>query len=308
MKQFALIPALVVLLFAGVASAQTYYYPNDQYSYGYGNNTYSYPYSNSTYSSYYPYNYDYNYNSYSSNYSYPYSYPQYSNSTYPSNNYYNPYQYYGYSDPKIEDVDGPRTLDEGELGRWEVEIDAPRGSYVTISVDWDDDDRYNYGSYYGYGYGSNVQQTIQVPASQIVSFTHAYRKEGRYDVEFRVRGSDKTDREEITVRVEEQERLEIDSLNPDDGEPGKTITIRGSGFTDYNNTVHFGFGGEGGIRSRNNGEEIRFEIPEWISQCDLQGYGHYCGTSVQPVFPGVYPVSVSNANGVSNTLYFEVED
>lgn len=255
-------------------------------SYG---NTYSYDYG--SYNNY-PYLYTPTYPTYQN---YPYSYPS----------------YYAYPDPEIEDVDGPSSLDENELGVWKVEIDAPVGSSVTISVDWDDDDRYNYNYNYGYGgipgYGSNVEQSVQVPASKVVTFSHAYRKEGRYEVRFRVRGSRKSDTETVSVRVQEVERLELDSLRPDEGEVGDTITIKGSGFTN-SNTVHFGVGGESDVSSRNDGSEIRFEIPKWISQCDLLQYGYYCGSQVQPVFPGVYPIYVSNSKGTSNILYFKVED
>jgi len=250
------------------------------YSYGYG----SY--------NYYPYSYtpSYSYPSYSTYQNYPYAYPS----------------YYAYPDPEIEDVDGPSSLDENELGVWKVEIDAPVGSSVAISVDWDDDGYYYpYGG--AYGYGSNVEQSVQVPASKVVTFSHAYRKEGRYEIRFRVRGSRKSDTETVDVRVKEVEKLKLDSLSPDEGEVGDMITIKGSGFTN-SNTVHFGFGGESGLRSRNDGTEIRFEIPEWISQCDLLQYGYYCGSPVQPVYPGVYPIYVSSENGTSNTLYFEVED
>lgn len=184
MKTIVAIPALVVLLFAGVVSAQSYYYPYQSYSYSYGTPSY-YNYNSSYYgnSSYYPY--------YGSSY-YNYSYPSYSNYG------------YNYDEPEIEEVDGPGDLEEGERGVWRVEIDAAYGSYVTVSVDWDDDNCYNtynpynyYNNYsygynynYGYNYGcdGHTTQSFYVTGNRTLTFAHTYFDEDTYDVRFTVRG------------------------------------------------------------------------------------------------------------------------
>ncbi len=220
MKKLAAVPALLALLFAGVASAQSYYYPSQNYSYQ--NYSYTYPYSNTYYgSSYYP----------------GYSYPNYNYGYYP--------YYQNYDPPTIDEVDGPTSLDEGERGIWRLDLDAAYGSYVTVSIDWDDDrcnnyyypynynynypyNYYNYGSGYNYGYNynygnnygceGNTTQSYYIYGTKSLTFAHTYFDEGTYDVRFTVRGM-------YGNADTETDRVRVDNDNNDDDDDDLSIEV-----------------------------------------------------------------------------------
>ena len=88
----------------------------------------------------------------------------------------------------------------------------------------------------------------------------------------------------------------ISSLSPTSGMNGTQVTIYGSGFTSTGNKVNFGQSGnvnDVGYNST-NGNTVVFQVPS---------YSGYTGQAIQP---GVYAVSVINANGTSNNLNFTV--
>ena len=78
----------------------------------------------------------------------------------------------------------------------------------------------------------------------------------------------------------------IDSLNPSSGSVGSTVIINGSGFTATGNNIKSGNTVIGLNVSSTDGKTLIFTVPD--------------------VSPGVYPISVSNANGNSNEISFTV--
>jgi hypothetical protein len=103
-----------------------------------------------------------------------------------------------------------------------------------------------------------------------------------------------------------QGQLYLSSISPSSGRVGTQVTLYGSGFTSFGNTVHFGNGGMANLSST-NGTMLFFNIPFTISGCDLNaGYGMVCPQFLQQVTPGTYPIYVSNVNGQTGTMYFTV--
>lgn len=124
------------------------------------------------------------------------------------------------------------------------------------------------------------------------------------------------------------EDLEIDRLRPTSGEVGDTVRIEGSGFSPYGNVVYFDNYPIATVSSYDDGEEIRFEIPRYLSYGNQYGYGGQYGYGTQynygyqnygypynygygteRVEEGRYDVTVRNAFGqVSNSRTFRVTD
>lgn len=97
-------------------------------------------------------------------------------------------------------------------------------------------------------------------------------------------------------------------LSPTSGVTGTQVTLYGSGFTATGNKIKFGNSNSESNPNYNvssNGTSITFTVPST--------YYFACWDSVpackivaQMLAPGVYPVSVTNANGTSNTVNFTV--
>jgi peptidoglycan hydrolase-like protein with peptidoglycan-binding domain len=98
----------------------------------------------------------------------------------------------------------------------------------------------------------------------------------------------------------------INYLTPTIGHVGTQITISGTGFSAYDNTVHFGVGGLMHVPSY-NGTTLYFTVPSSLSPCDVLTSGSYCAAYLQQVTPDSYPVFVSSGNGSSNTMFFQVQ-
>jgi hypothetical protein len=99
----------------------------------------------------------------------------------------------------------------------------------------------------------------------------------------------------------------LSSISPNSARVGTQVTLYGSGFSSYGNTVHFGNGGTMSLSSFSNGTMLYYTIPYTVSACDItSGYGIACPMYAQQITPGTYPVYVSNANGQSSTIYFTV--
>lgn len=87
--------------------------------------------------------------------------------------------------------------------------------------------------------------------------------------------------------------------------PAVQVTIHGNGFTSVGNTVNFAFGPVDNLTSA-DGQTITFNFSrsaDALAQCT--------GTAMEATFcedmpVGVYPVSVTNANGTSNQISFNV--
>jgi hypothetical protein len=90
--------------------------------------------------------------------------------------------------------------------------------------------------------------------------------------------------------------VSLSHLTPNWTSVGTTVTVTGSGFSTYGNTVYFGTHPLTNISSP-NGTSLTFTVPSFITTV----YGS------QNVTPGDYPVRVVNANGgQSNTLTLSI--
>ncbi|MDO8301957.1 MAG: IPT/TIG domain-containing protein, partial [Sedimentisphaerales bacterium] len=101
----------------------------------------------------------------------------------------------------------------------------------------------------------------------------------------------------------------ITAINPTSGLVGTSVTITGRGFTPTGNRVNFG----GGVimdlvpagSSATDVQTLTFTVPSTLDLlCRHQA--PYCAIVAGPTTPGVYPVSVTNANGASNAMNFTV--
>ena len=99
----------------------------------------------------------------------------------------------------------------------------------------------------------------------------------------------------------------IQSITPTQGPVGTQVTISGWGFTS-DNTIRFGIGGAMHVAAANNGTTLNFIIPTRVGPCSYAGDTSpiRCFVADTLVVPNIYTLSVSNANGQSNTLQFTV--
>ncbi len=99
----------------------------------------------------------------------------------------------------------------------------------------------------------------------------------------------------------------LDVLMPTSGAVGSQFIIKGSGFGEHDNTVHFGSGVLIHEDAQNNGTQITVRVPAYLSPpC---AYVHPpCEIASNPVRALSYPVSVTTQNGLDsdNTLQFRV--
>ncbi len=96
----------------------------------------------------------------------------------------------------------------------------------------------------------------------------------------------------------------LTSLSPSAGPVGTQVTATGSGFTPTNNVVNFGNGIASSVSSP-NGTSLSFTIPTyWLPACTLMMPA--CPFAQILITPGPYDVSVTNANGTSNSMIFLV--
>ena len=100
----------------------------------------------------------------------------------------------------------------------------------------------------------------------------------------------------------------ITYLSPSSGVVGTQVTLYGTGFTSTGNKIKFGNLGVENSPTYNlnsNGTSITFTVPtsNYYACWDTIPA---CKIAAQMVAPGVYPVSVINANGTSNAVNFTV--
>ena len=199
--------------------------------------------------------------------------------------------------PTISGIDSPTTLGVGQTGTWTVRAIDQTGGGLSYSVVWGDENQSNYG------YAMSPSSNTFVQSS---TFTHSYSQVGVYNPTFTVQGSNGlTARTSTTVNVTYQSQPgnqtpSISSLSPVSGPYGTRVTITGSGFTQYNNSINFAgkTNVSTGVQS-NDGRTLYFTIP--TTPCSS---GQYCSQIV--IQPGTYAINVTNQNGTSNTLYFNV--
>ena len=101
----------------------------------------------------------------------------------------------------------------------------------------------------------------------------------------------------------------IDSLQPNSGPVGTSVTVTGNGFTPTGNRVKFGnLGVEDWSKynlSSTDGKTLSFSVPAG-NYMSCWNTVPACGAPSIGTAPGVYSVSVINANGVSNVVTFTV--
>jgi len=96
--------------------------------------------------------------------------------------------------------------------------------------------------------------------------------------------------------------VHIASMEPTSGGVGTRVTLTGSGFT-RDNTVQFGPVSIPHVRAESQGL-LAFSVPTAQNPpCFAQG----CRMLSRRMTPGEYPVSVRNANGISNAVPFDLE-
>lgn len=201
---------------------------------------------------------------------------------------------------QITNVSGPNTLNVGTSGTWNITVTAPNYTYTTMSVKWGDE------NYYASAYA--VPQSQYLTGNQTFGFNHTYQRDGVYTVVFTATnqyGQVNTSSVTVNVTSSYYGQVSLYSITPSSSRTGYQVTLQGSGFTQYNNVVHFGNGGTRGLASYNS-NTIYFTIPYYVSPCDVIETFVACTAASQQVTPGNYPVYVTNANGTSQTLYFTV--
>jgi len=203
---------------------------------------------------------------------------------------------------KITAVNGPTSLNPGQSGSWTINVQGMANTSITASVRWGDENVY-------YAAQSVPQTIYNNSTTNVVTFSHSYAQTGTYTITFTVQNSfGQQNTSSITVNVSgtPQNNVTLSSITPSAGSIGSYITLIGSGFNS-DNTVHFGVGGKLHVPSYNNGTMLSFQVPTYVSPCDLQTPGTLCAQYIQQIYPGAVQVKVENTNGVSQILYFQVQ-
>ena len=212
--------------------------------------------------------------------------------------------------PSVVSLSGPTTLTAGTVGQWSLTFtNYPNyynyggANFTLVSADWGDA---QYGSLRGAPeqiYGTGTQQSA--------TLTHTYAQPGTYIIRFSLTNA--TGQSSIAIRtvtvsgtaVTPTGAVSLSALAPTSGTIGTQLILTGNGFT-QENTIRFGTGGTQHVPSY-NGTTLYFTIPQYLSPCDVLVQGSVCALYLPPVTPGQYPLSVTNANGTSQTMYFQVQ-
>jgi peptidoglycan hydrolase-like protein with peptidoglycan-binding domain len=198
--------------------------------------------------------------------------------------------------PVINGIDSPSILSVNQTGTWTVRASDTTGGGLSYSVVWGDE--------YQYAQTSAAAQS-NTNFVQSATFTHVYAQAGVYTPRFYVRGSNGLTAEvSASVQVSNQTQSPtqspiIASISPTSGTYGTVLTVTGSGFTRYNNSINYAGRSAAvvGVESA-NGTTLQFTVP--ATPCTA---GMYCAQVVME--PGTYAVSVTNQNSVtSNIVYF----
>ncbi len=201
--------------------------------------------------------------------------------------------------PTITSVGGPASLTTGTTGTWTITVGNQSNTYLTTSVRWGDEGVYSTLA---------PSQTTYVQGTNTLTFTHTYYTAATYNVVFTVSnnaGQQNTATASVVVSGSGTTgNVTLSYLTPTSGRVGTQVLLQGSGFSALDNTVHFGQGGTQHVPSQ-NGTTIYYTIPYAVSPCDLAGYG--CAAPTTLVVPNSYPLSVTNSQGTSQTLQFQVQ-
>jgi len=203
-----------------------------------------------------------------------------------------------YGAPTISSVNGPTSLTTGQGGTWTIVVNNQNNTYMTTSVRWGDEGTYS----------TIAPSQTSYSGTNTLTFTHTYNTAGTYNVVFTVTnnaGQQNTATATVTVSGSgTYGTVALSSLSPTSGRVGTQILLTGTGFVPYDNVVRFGQGGSRNVSSFNNGTQMYFTVPAWMSPCDPMA--QVCTMQAMQITPGTYPVSVANGNGSSQTLYFTV--
>ena len=205
--------------------------------------------------------------------------------------------------PTISNISGPTSIAAGTTGVWTIQAYNPGTNYLSVSVNWGDQSAYPYAA-------SSAAQSIYLQGTQTLTFNHVYQAAGTYTITFTAsNASGQSSTVTATVTVTGSSTTggtpTISYLAPVSGSVGTTVTIYGTNFSQWGNTVRFGNGAITNVAST-NGTAITFTVPTYLSPyCPLN---YACAMYAQVVSPGVYPVSVINGNGLtSNASTFTVQ-
>ncbi|MBI2030294.1 peptidoglycan-binding protein [Candidatus Kaiserbacteria bacterium] len=205
--------------------------------------------------------------------------------------------------PTISNISGPTSIAAGTSGVWTIQAYNPGSNYLSVSVNWGDQSAYPYAA-------ASAAQSIYLQGTQTLTFNHVYQTAGTYTITFTAtNASGQSSIVTSTVTVTGSSTTggtpTISYLAPVSGSVGTTVTIYGTNFSQWGNTVRFGNGAITNVAST-NGTTITFTVPTYLSPyCPLN---YACAMYAQVVSPGVYPVSVINGNGLtSNASTFTVQ-
>ncbi len=209
--------------------------------------------------------------------------------------------------PVISAVSGPTTLAAGQTGTWTVNAVDPNGGVLNYKVVWGDENIFN--PYANSGFA------LPAPVQQSATFTHVYYTPGTYRPTFTVTdqngGSAQTSLSVIVngTNPAPSGAVQITSMTPQQGPAGTQVTLSGQNFTPAGNIVHFGSSAylpniSAAIASDGpGGYVLTFTVPSYSSHaCEYAA--PRCMIPDYQLQPGVYNVSVENANGTSNQIPF----
>ncbi|MDO8504676.1 MAG: IPT/TIG domain-containing protein [Candidatus Liptonbacteria bacterium] len=213
--------------------------------------------------------------------------------------------------PVISGVSGPATLRVGQQGTWTVKASDSANETLWYSVVWGDEANQ-------YASGMSALSTAAA-VRQTATFTHTYNTAGTYQPKFTVtnaRGVSANTSLSVAVGSTAVAQPSVSSLTPSSGSIGASVYLNGAGFTPENNTVNFGYGVIPGLSAATwisdgmdgttaTGMTIIFAVPESLSPACAFTTPR-CMMAAMLTAPGTYLVSVTNANGTSNSLQFTV--
>lgn len=205
--------------------------------------------------------------------------------------------------PTISNVSGPTSVMAGTSGVWTIQAYNPGSNHLSVSVNWGDQSTYPYAA-------ASAAQTLYLQGAQTLTFNHVYQAAGTYTITFTATNANgassiATATVTVTGSTTTGNAPTITYLAPVSGPVGTSVTIYGTNFSQWGNTVRFGNGAITNVAST-NGTTITFTVPTYLSPyCPLN---YACAMYAQVVSPGVYPVSVINGNGLtSNAATFTVQ-
>jgi len=201
----------------------------------------------------------------------------------------------------VSTVTGPNTLATNTSGSWNITVRGPVNAAATVEVVWGDE------------YISNTTTSKQSvffggTDTKTVSFSHSYSASGSYTPTFIISNSYNAHSSSAQTVVVgsgyNYGQTYLNSLSPTSGQAGTQVVLFGSGFSSYDNVVHFGIGGLRNVTSISNGTALYFTVPHYISPCDTTV--GTCNVAPTLVTPGSYPIYVTSNNGTTQTLNFTV--